>query len=302
MDHIIFLFYLLSLITGCISIGIAFFIYRQYKKTVIFYYIGFLISLGIILTQLTCNVYFKITGLSEIVAAVRTAQLFGLFGSLGIIIICPLFFHTLFGVAIPNFLKPTLFSVAGFLFILQILRWFGIPLAFLNVLFVSCLVISGGYAFSIFIPQRKAIANKLLAKALRLLFVLSVVFFPLIILEIVRGYIPFLKEFHLFEIFTLPLYFLIINILSIFFSARYLNQPAFYEAGKLTDHFISQYNITPREREIIKNVIFGKTYNTIADELCIAYKTVDNHISNIYRKTEVNSRNQLTNLILSNSA
>lgn len=302
MDHLIFLFYLISLITGCISIGIAFFIYKQHKKTIIFYYIGFLLGLGIILTQLVCNIYFGITGLNAYPQFTMVSHLLGTLGTLGIIIICPLFFHSLFGVEVPKLLSPLLFSASGLLLLLKVIDLSVISIFFLNPLFIIILVLSVGYTFFTIIPHRNSIGNKHLAKALRSLLTISIIFFPLIVLEIIRGTIPFLKEFHLFELFTMPLYFLILNIMSIFFSTRYLNQPAFIENNRLTDHFISRYKITARERDIIKNVIAGKTYNTIADELCIAYKTVDNHISNIYRKTEVTSRNQLTNLILSNSA
>lgn len=64
--------------------------------------------------------------------------------------------------------------------------------------------------------------------------------------------------------------------------------------------FCMKYNITERETEIIILLIKGLSYSQIGEKLFISYKTVDNHISNIYRKTNVNNRNQLVELIQKN--
>ena len=52
--------------------------------------------------------------------------------------------------------------------------------------------------------------------------------------------------------------------------------------------------LTPREREVVVLVARGYTYNEISKDLGISVKTLETHISNIFRKLEVASRNELT--------
>ncbi len=48
--------------------------------------------------------------------------------------------------------------------------------------------------------------------------------------------------------------------------------------------------LTPREKEILKHIIAGKSNREIAQQLGITDKTVEKHLSNIYRKLGVVSR------------
>ncbi|WP_308220011.1 helix-turn-helix transcriptional regulator [Microbacterium sp. CFH 31415] len=48
--------------------------------------------------------------------------------------------------------------------------------------------------------------------------------------------------------------------------------------------------LTPREREIVRLVVAGRTYREIAGELFVSEKTVSSHISNVLRKTGASNR------------
>lgn len=50
------------------------------------------------------------------------------------------------------------------------------------------------------------------------------------------------------------------------------------------------YDLSDREKSILKMVVDGKTYEAIGLELYISYHTVDYHIRNIYKKLQVHSR------------
>jgi DNA-binding NarL/FixJ family response regulator len=50
------------------------------------------------------------------------------------------------------------------------------------------------------------------------------------------------------------------------------------------------YDLTDREREVLEELVAGKTTKRIARELSISYHTVDMHIRNIYTKLHVHSR------------
>jgi DNA-binding NarL/FixJ family response regulator len=69
-------------------------------------------------------------------------------------------------------------------------------------------------------------------------------------------------------------------------------------AGKVLrlfrDHFhkadlVENYNLSKREKEILKYLVEGCSYKMVADKCGIAYETVKTHIGNIYEKLHVAS-------------
>ena len=58
-----------------------------------------------------------------------------------------------------------------------------------------------------------------------------------------------------------------------------------------------KYELTNREIEIIYHLLAGKNNKQLADDLYISINTVKKHLHNIFRKTEVNNRTELTSLI-----
>lgn len=67
-------------------------------------------------------------------------------------------------------------------------------------------------------------------------------------------------------------------------------------ASKVLDMFADlavpkgDYDLTNREREVLEELVEGKTTKRIASELHISYHTVDMHVRNIYTKLHVHSR------------
>ena len=99
-----------------------------------------------------------------------------------------------------------------------------------------------------------------------------------------------------------PLILLIVNICPVLWLHFYYPkiQPAplsSLEKHVLSKKFIKEFSITKREQEIIELLVAGKTNNEIENTLFISFNTVKNHIYNIFKKTEVNSRIQLLNRI-----
>jgi len=62
--------------------------------------------------------------------------------------------------------------------------------------------------------------------------------------------------------------------------------------------FCRKYSISSREREIIQQVMAGKSNKEIEDILCISFSTVKNHLYNVYKKVGINSRSELMNRII----
>ena len=66
--------------------------------------------------------------------------------------------------------------------------------------------------------------------------------------------------------------------------------------NKDVDQFCQQFGITPRELSIISMSISGKSNSEISNVLCIARRTVETHLTNIYNKLSVNNKIELANM------
>ena len=51
----------------------------------------------------------------------------------------------------------------------------------------------------------------------------------------------------------------------------------------------TDYQLTPREKEVLACIVEGMAYKMIADKLCISYETVRSHVKKIYEKLHVAS-------------
>ena len=61
------------------------------------------------------------------------------------------------------------------------------------------------------------------------------------------------------------------------------------------------YNLSDREREVLKALVKGYSYKMIADELFISIDTVRSHIKKIYEKMHVNSKTEAVALAFRNN-
>jgi DNA-binding CsgD family transcriptional regulator len=94
-----------------------------------------------------------------------------------------------------------------------------------------------------------------------------------------------------FQVLVNSLVMVVYNLLPLAWMLRF--QPL----GPITDSgSLERYGITGREREIIELICAGRTNQEIADRLFISLATVKDHNYNIFRKTGVRNRVELTNL------
>lgn len=61
-------------------------------------------------------------------------------------------------------------------------------------------------------------------------------------------------------------------------------------SSEFTIEEAKDFNLTPRESEILEQLCHGLNYNKIADNLVISPKTVRKHIENVYQKLNVHSK------------
>jgi DNA-binding CsgD family transcriptional regulator len=102
--------------------------------------------------------------------------------------------------------------------------------------------------------------------------------------------------------FAFILFLFAIHLIPIFFVSMYLDRN-FIEPVERKDFnrslaaFVSKFEISKRESEIVELICKGKSNQDISESLFISLQTVKDHIHRIYLKTGVKNRVQLTNLI-----
>ncbi|MBN2281966.1 MAG: response regulator transcription factor [Candidatus Marinimicrobia bacterium] len=179
--------------------------------------------------------------------------------------------------------------LAGILYFLEIGNNITAPLAH-TIIFSSV-----GYTIFYGFFHRKEFANAEIREKTKTFKIITLLMFPFMVMDSV------IPDFKLVPYnLTMPVYFFIVSFFSIRFAFDYLAQPAYLKNGQLTQHFIDKFSITQREGEIVQEIIQGFSNKEISDKLFISYKTVENHLSNIYQKVQVKNRVQLNNLVQSN--
>ena len=119
--------------------------------------------------------------------------------------------------------------------------------------------------------------------------------------------VPFLfsGKYYFVDLFVTLLFFIGMIIPVIFLRmAPLVSEKATIAIGKFPgqtgfEGFCSEYEISPRETEIILELCQGRANREIADKLFITLQTVKDHLYRIFIKTGVKSRVQLVNLVRS---
>lgn len=100
---------------------------------------------------------------------------------------------------------------------------------------------------------------------------------------------------------TLPLDFLLFfgwNILALAAFIRYLTRPtALLEEGRVSEGFLKEYRISPREAEVVELISHGLSNKEIADQMCVSFATARTHVYNIFKKTGAGSRVELLRIV-----
>jgi len=97
--------------------------------------------------------------------------------------------------------------------------------------------------------------------------------------------------------------FLLMNLFPVlwckgFFLKHYGEAPPMAFQGILAERIIDEYHISSREKEICELILQGRSNKEIKDLLFISIHTVRNHIYNLYQKLGVKSRGQLVRFLL----
>lgn len=158
-----------------------------------------------------------------------------------------------------------------------------------SVIFDAFFILIIIYCIAIAIFNLKHMADKRLKIIVLTFLVLAITYLPLGMFDILSGETGIL----------LPVYFFIINTLSVIFCMFFLYTPATLKNEQPAVDLQKKYNITRREEEIIALIQAGYSNSEISEKMSISVSTVEKHIYNIYQKLNINNRVQLINLIQS---
>jgi len=142
----------------------------------------------------------------------------------------------------------------------------------------------------------KNIGNNDLKRALKMLALLFIIYIP------AQAVIILLKTQPVWILLSRNLFYTLVNITSIVFAAKYffVQTPSIMDSIMLSAVFLNKYGITQREKEVIELLLGGLSIKEISAKLDRSFKTINNHIYNIYQKTGVGSKLELLNLIKEN--
>jgi DNA-binding CsgD family transcriptional regulator len=294
-------FYLLALVAGTVSMSQTFMVWQRYRKQVIRKYGYFLLSLYLILLGFLVGMYASVASLDGNVEARSIVWILQAAGGVLFIAASPSFYHSLVDLGLTKGKQIVFFAVDALVCIaaLSTIAFPGFSPAaiFLAGVLFSMIV----YGLVFITAHLRRVGEPSLRGALTVFIALTVCFFPFMLIDMAMSFLPFLSVFGFLENLAQPLYFLVLNCLTIAFGLRYLNRPAYAEKERLTGHFISTFGITAREREIVGLLLTGAGTKEIGAKLFISAKTADNHVTNIYRKLGVASRVQMFQLIRTNA-
>ena len=312
MRHIDIFLHVICLFSGVFTAFLGYLLYIKYKIKAIKNYSLFILTTTFTVLLTTLNSYFSILGGTNqnYISLIITHFIFGILISI-INLTLSLFSLNIINKRISKFYKIIITIPFTLLLITIIVTIFFVfikknnqilPLIDLVVLIIvfNLLFSFIFYGILIFINM-KFFDNLDLKNALKTLAVIFIIYIPIQFFIITIN-----KQFNTIML-SRNIFYLIINITSIFFAVKYffVKTPSLMDKIEITEIFVKKYSITEREKEIIELLLSGLSIKEIAGNLNRSFKTVNNHIYNIYQKTKVSSKIELLitvkeNMIFSN--
>lgn len=282
---------------------VAAMVYGRYRKMVIVYFIGCEVGLTLLTFSFTVRLLLSIAEFHQQEYNLVLRHLAYGASLLGIVLnicIVPYFFHSLLGRSVSKWLSGVFLLVTSIAAISAIA--FVVTSDFIYAIYIlnPIQILTILYGLAITVLYYSSIGDIILKRVLKTVVMVTGIFLPFIVIDMNPGLFSFMPVQQPYLTLSVPIYFFIYNILALILAVKYFNQPPFFEAGRLTDHFTNQYGISERELEIVKELLKGQTNKEIGEALFISHKTVENHLSKIYQKTGIKKRLDLINLINSN--
>lgn len=302
MKHVVFFFYIIAFTTGCSSYVLALYHYYKYKTVTIRHFSWFILTLVFYSIYFINDFYPNIAtdvDLNSIrIISEHMQSVFGLF----FVTVAPYFFHSLLGIPFRKNEKivfgsiDTLLAIAIIMFLYTPFERIG--MAVIIPIFYGIIL----YQFIFIFAHLRKIVDRDLKRIIHWFIIISSIFLPFLLLDSVLYHPLGLDKIFPYGLFSVPVYLIALSVISIILSIKYLNHPGYLHDYQPTGYFREKFHITERESEIIGFLIRGFSNREISEKLFISFKTVENHIYNIYQKTGVKNRVGLLQFMLSHQA
>ena len=298
LNHLVFLVYLFSFLAGFASIVLTIVLFIKQASREIIIYCILLCAISLLTAVDGFAAYCNITGIvdASIMYIIHSAVvIFSVLTSMGAILFLS---HRIVDrpVTLMCRILYVVYScvcIAGFIF------KFVIRIPVLDHVMDGAFVLFILYGMIFIAVQFDRITIKELRNALRVLFIVSAIAIPALLLSIGVPFPPFDRQLIFLG------YYISFAIINCIFGFRYFilsgqkQTPAETAEITVSEEFLKRYAITGRENDILLQLIDGKRNEEIAENLNISLQTVKNNIHVIYKKAGVSSRTSLIKAILS---
>jgi|GEM_PF-3026945 len=304
MKHLLFIFHLISINIGISLIILLYIFYKSKKNKILKTYILFLSSLTLL------YIYHILFTYNNIVLSFKYKTISIIIYTIGYItrgfclLTLPLFCYTLYNFKI-NKLK---------LIIITIIECFLIFMIFYHAVNIdkkdSLLINFIQYIFEIIFHiyflmyflriHINKIQNIYIKKYVNLFSYFSIIFIPLMFIdEFIKNATP-LSKYLVDGIIAFPIFYFLWNTICLIsiINDVFINLLSPERLNKLILKQLSKdYNLTNTENAVIKLLIKGKSNKEISADFYKSVRTIDNHIYNIFKKINIQSRYELIDKI-----
>lgn len=293
MIHLIFWFYILSILLGGVAVYSAILLYQKPDTAWVKPFIGVLSSLNLILLIYAVFFFlFAYTNSAILTISMIESWIMLLPGSTLLLFGLLLFFSLM---DVDRKRMTTVFSllILCFFICIQLFEMFVPEFRNIGVILISIILLAL-LAISIRFIDFRRIYHNPNQKILVFLLSLSLFFIPLEWLEMVYRKSLFSQAATLPQgMFSFSVYLLILNISVITHSHKQRHK---HRRGmhlgvleELSPEFIDRYSLTARESEVLCCLMNGSTHKEAAFQLGISPRTIGRHCNNIYAKTGAGS-------------
>jgi DNA-binding CsgD family transcriptional regulator len=308
MSHIIILTLVLNLIAGTAVFLYTLSVYRRYRRTFLKTLLTYILSFNGLVIVYFVYQYFMINMLGNDPFRILDYQV--LFSGLVVLVYCAEFGITFNLFRLLNHMRDRKISgAAKTLFALWLALFgaasaFGVDFFFRKMEWLVFYWIHAGWEFSMIIIILILLFLSFAASAGKRKDKNSLPSFALIFLFGYSGFAVSSLDFYFFhsgiQKFYDPLIILLITLcpilwLKLFFEKK--NQATTEDLEDSLARFCSNFGISKRERDIIEQVLVGKSNKAIEKVLFISHNTVKNHLYSVFQKTGVGSRSELIHRI-----
>ena len=308
MKHLIFLVHIISFFSGIINLIIARFICLKEQIEWIKTYIFFMGALTALVLAQTITSY-NLVNIVDFAILTIVLNMISYSATAVMIYEMPKLIYQLIQ---KEWLKGKLFGTLSVLQIIYLLMYYMTPYKpQINFIASGSLFSVLLYSVILVVKHYKDKTHLALQKEFKYFMFATIICIPYMYLDTKTEQIVFLNKYFPYGLLSLPIYYLLCNLISIHFEMRYIKSNTLHleetiekdenpnkdESSNEWEVFYEKYHITNREQEIMRLLIKGESYTEIAQHLVISGTTVKTHVHHIYQKTGVKNKIQLIQLV-----